>query len=570
MKNLSLKTKIGLVAIFIMVFMLGVISLYILPTMNQAIDDQVETKLTQLIEVPMSILESNYQAFQDGDLSEEEAFEKALSDIEKMRYDDNSNYYFVLNYDNEMVMHPIKPELNGNDLSASTDDDGFKLFDAMVEVVNADGEGVVDYVWPKPGHETAQPKSSFVQGFEPWQLIIGTGVYVDDIVAIKSDLTRNVALITFIVVIIILVMLVYVIRSINGAMKKIMTVSNQVTNNNYSSNIELNRKDELGKIAHAFNDAIKNVNGLVTEINDSIMHVKNNSSHLSNFVKDIENSVSEAAMEAENVSASINETASSADNIANMVDEIQFAVESVATRATEGATTTADVASRANQLKEDAVVSSNHAENIYKEMKEKMEIAIEKSKAVEQVNLLSSSILDITDQTNLLALNASIEAARAGEAGRGFAVVANEIGKLAEQSNRTVVQIQSVVEEVHLAVDHLCDASLRILDFVDQEVIADYEKLVSVSDQYNKDASVFNSIMMDLSATSEELHASMLSINEITHEMTTALNTGSESVASISEYVNGLSDKSHGLSEINSDNMKSVVKLEASTEKIKL
>ncbi|MBN2795765.1 MAG: methyl-accepting chemotaxis protein [Clostridia bacterium] len=570
MKNLSLKTKIGLMVFVIMAFMLGVIVLYVLPTMGNAIDDQVETKLEQLVEVPIAIMHGYYNDYKDGVLSEEEAKQMALSTIEIMRYDKESNYYFIINYDNKMVMHPIKPELNGNDLSESVDEEGFKLFDAMVKVVKADKSGFVDYVWPKPGNEKSQPKTSYVAAFEPWEMIVGTGVYVDDVVALKTNLYRNVALITFAVVVVMVLMIVYVIQSINGAMKKIMYVSNQVSENDYSDTISMDRKDELGRIALSFNSAIKNVKALVTEINDSIEVVNDNSLILSNAIKDIENNVTEAAMETESVSASISETATSASNIAHMVDEIQFAVESVATRATEGATTTADVASRANQLKEDAIVASNHAENIYHEVKIKMEDAIEKSKAVEQVNLLSSTILDITDQTNLLALNASIEAARAGEAGRGFAVVANEIGKLAEQSNRTVVQIQGVVDVVHQAVTHLCDASLRILAFVDEEVKPDYEKLVSVSDQYNRDASTFNSIMMDLSATSEELHASMISINEITHEMTTALNSGSESVETISEYVNSLLDKSQDLSLINDTNVKSVEKLQSLTDNIKL
>lgn len=571
MKNMSLKMKIGLLSSVILIAFTVVIMVYVLPTMNGAIDDQVSTKLEQLTEVPVSILAGHYEDYQNGLYeTEEQAMDAALKAIEALRYDDGGNYYFILDYNTNIVMHPIKPDLNGQDMSKSTDKEGTPLFTEMTDVVKADGEGTVDYVWEKPGETEVQPKSSYVVGFEPWHLIVGTGVYVDDVVATKSTLTRNVLLITFIVFILVFVMIFIVIKSINQAMKRIMRVSGQIANKDYSEQIDLERDDELGKIAKSFNFAIENVKSMVTEIDGSITIVTENGKHLNEYVEELEYSVSEAAAETESVSASITETATSAVNISNMVDEIQFAVESVATRATEGATTTADVSSRALDLKDNAVQASEKANEIYENVKVMMEEAIEKSKAVEQINMLSNAILDITNQTNLLALNASIEAARAGEAGRGFAVVADEISKLADQSSRTVTEIQGVVEEVHEAVTHLCDASEHILDFVDKEVKGDYEKLVSVSEQYNDDASTFNSIMMDLSATSEELHASMSSIAEITVEMTEALSLGSESVISIADYVNGLLEKTHQLNDINIENVKSVEQLSVQTSEIKL
>jgi methyl-accepting chemotaxis protein len=570
MKNLSLKFKIASIAFIILVAFVLMTTLYVIPTMNNAIDDQVELKLRELVEVPISIIEFYYQEAESGMLSEDEARLQALRAIEAMRYDDESNYYFVLDYDVNIVMHPIKPALNGQYMAESKDEDGNPLFQDMVDVVLEKDEGVVDYVWEKPGETEVQPKSSFVVGFKPWELIVGTGVYVDDVEAIKATVTRNVIGLFALISIFALLIVLYIVLRINKAVGKIMVVSKKVSENDYSSTIKLNQNDELGKIAKSFDHAIENVRDLVNEINSSIEVVSKNSSILDNNTDILENSVETTSDETHNVSASIEETATSAQNINNMIDEIKFAVESVASRATEGATTTADVTLRATDLKEDAVISSDKANKIYDEVKIVMEDAIEKSKAVEQINILSSAILDITNQTNLLALNASIEAARAGEAGRGFAVVADEISKLAEQSSQAVSRIQSVVEEVNGSVLNLTDASKKILDFVDSEVKDDYKKLVSVSEQYNDDASTFNGIMMDLSATSEELHASMDSIAEITEEMTDALNQGASSVSSISDLVGDILIKTKELNNLNDENVESVQHLVATKDKIKL
>lgn len=571
MKNLSLKVKITSIAAVILLIFTMVIMFYILPTLNDSIDDQVELKLRELVEVPSSIFESYYERFKAGEFDSEEAAKlEALKVIETFRYDDGSNYYFVLDYNSYMVMHPIKPELNGQDLSGSADQAGNKLFKEMSDVVGKNGEGVVEYVWEKAGETEVQPKSSYVKGFAPWEIYVGTGVYVDDVEAIKTGLVRNIMVITAIIVVGLIIIVTLIVSRINKSVKSIMHVSSKIAENDYSEGIDLNQKDELGKIADSFNHAIDNVKEMVTEINHSIETVTDNSSSLTDFIDELDASVSSTVEEAETVSASITETAASALNITNMVDEIKWAVESVATRATEGATTTADVTIRATELKEDSIISSEKANAIYNDVKLIMEDAIEKSAAVEQINILSSSILDISNQTNLLALNASIEAARAGEAGRGFAVVADEISKLADQSSSTVNRIQMVVEEVNHSVKNLCNASEKILDFVDKEVKPDYEKLVSVSEQYNSDASTFNTIMMDLSATSEELNASMESIAMITGEMSEALNLGSDSVASITEYVNDLHDKTQNLTELNDENLNSVNVLSHKVEGIKL
>lgn len=570
MKNINLKLKIIIMAFVIIASFSLVTSLYIVPTMNKSIDDQVEQKLRELVEVPYSTITSYHEQYKSGNLSEEEALKMALSTVEMMRYQEDTNYYFIMDYDVNMVMHPIKPELNGKNLSESTDEDGNQLFQEMIDVVKANDQGVVDYVWEKAGETKVQPKSSFVVGFKPWNLVLGTGVYVDDVKAIKAEVTRNVFIITSLIVVVAIIFVTITIRDVNKSVKKIMHVSKKVSENDYTTEIDMNQKDEFGNIADSFNHAITNVRGLVSEIDQSIEIVNKNSSQLDTSTDDLEVIVANTSREAETISASIVETAASALNINNMIDEIKFAVETVANRATEGANTTSGVTVRATELKEDSIISSEKANRIYEEVKHVMEEAIEKSKAVEQINLLSTSILEITEQTNLLALNASIEAARAGEAGRGFAVVADEISKLADQSSQAVSRIQTVVEEVNQSVVSLCNASEKILDFVDSEVKPDYEKLVNVSEQYNSDATTFNSIMMDLSATSEELHASMDSIAEITTEMSEALTLGSDSVATISDYVGDILTRTKDLNALNDENVQSVNNLVKTKSVIKL
>jgi methyl-accepting chemotaxis protein len=131
--------------------------------------------------------------------------------------------------------------------------------------------------------------------------------------------------------------------------------------------------------------------------------------------------------------------------------------------------------------------------------------AIENSKVVEQISILSESIIQITAQTNLLALNASIEAARAGEAGRGFTVVAEEIRKLAEQSKGVVSKIQNITDQVKDSVNHLADSSNKLLEFMSTDVNNDYMSMLEIADKYNLDASFVSSMVSDFDSTSNDL-----------------------------------------------------------------
>ncbi|MBO0563317.1 methyl-accepting chemotaxis protein, partial [Clostridium botulinum] len=141
--------------------------------------------------------------------------------------------------------------------------------------------------------------------------------------------------------------------------------------------------------------------------------------------------------------------------------------------------------------------------------KVELERAIESSKVVEQINVLSESIMEITSQTNLLALNAAIEAARAGEAGKGFSVVADEIRKLAEQSKDTVTEIQSITVKVIESVKNLSDSSSNLLTFVSTDMDNDYKTMLNVADKYSEDASFVDTLVTDFSSTSEDLLASL-------------------------------------------------------------
>ena len=162
-------------------------------------------------------------------------------------------------------------------------------------------------------------------------------------------------------------------------------------------------------------------------------------------------------------------------------------------------------------------------------------VAIEKSKDVDKINSLTKTILDISDQTSLLSINASIEAARAGEAGRGFAVVAEQIGHLAYLSAATVENIGTIVEDVNNAVNSMAECLETTLNFLEEKVLEDYSGFISVSDEYNSDADLFEKSMKEIYKSITELESSTTLIADAISGINNTINDSSVGVSNIAE-----------------------------------
>jgi methyl-accepting chemotaxis protein len=204
-----------------------------------------------------------------------------------------------------------------------------------------------------------------------------------------------------------------------------------------------------------------------------------------------------------------------------------------------------DFSATSEELKSNAKNKQVMASGIIEGSHEELENAIEQAKAVEQVALLSDTILQISSQTNLLALNAAIEAARAGEAGKGFAVVAEQIRKLAEDSKNTVAEIQLVTKNIYSAVQNLTGTSEKILDFVNKIVVKDYDMLVETGEGYSNDAANIDSMVMDFSATSEELLASISNMLKSINEVSQATYECASGTTNIAEKTNNIESRSN-------------------------
>jgi len=297
----------------------------------------------------------------------------------------------------------------------------------------------------------------------------------------------------------------------------------------------MERKDEIGVLCQAIDTMQQSVKEVVKGVIVESRNVENTVIATGKAITELTSRIGEVSATTEELSAGMQETAASGEEMSASVTEIERAVGSIALKAQQGAVSAGEISRRASTLNQSAVSSQSSAQTIYLNTQEKLLKAIEESKAVDQINVLSDSILQITSQTNLLALNAAIEAARAGEAGRGFAVVADEIRKLAENSKSTVNEIQNVTKIVVSSVGNLSESSAGVLEFIDKQVLKDYESMLKISEQYNKDAEFVDNLVTDFSATSEELTASIQEMAKVIEEIAIAANQGAEGTTNIAE-----------------------------------
>jgi methyl-accepting chemotaxis protein len=362
--------------------------------------------------------------------------------------------------------------------------------------------------------------------------------------------------------------------SIIRPLKKIVEIVDNTANFNLTHDQTYNsikkRRDETGLIAKSVSSMRRSFREILKLLVESSKSISENAILVERFSEELKVQVYTTSSTAEELSASMEQTAATAQEINAATLEIESAVNSISERANEGASSAKEIIEKADGLKQDAIASSQNAVNVYSEMKQQLQAAMEQSQAVSQVDVLAQAILQITEQTNLLALNAAIEAARAGDAGRGFAVVADEIRKLAEESAKTVVDIQQIVKQVISSVSNLADNSGKLLEFIDKDVNDDYKKLIKTSEQYYSDADSFNNTMIEFSATAEQLRSSVTGIARAIGEITLAANEGAQGISTISTETAALEDKIEEVKSSTLDNIKNSDKLNELVAKFKV
>ncbi len=318
----------------------------------------------------------------------------------------------------------------------------------------------------------------------------------------------------------------------------------------------LKRKDEIGSLANGIKGMQDGLIETVNSIKDSAADLGMQVDTTNQTLAELNDRISDTSAATEELSASMEETGASSEEMNATAVEIEHAVETVAEKAEDGAVKSGEIHNRASELGKHIKDSIKKSNDVFNEIKGTLEQALEDSKAVDEINALADAILGITSQTTLLALNASIEAARAGEAGRGFAVVANEISALADNSKNTVTQIQAITKVVMTAVNNLASSSNNLLNFVAKDVMTDYKGMEETAQSYTDDATYVSDLTNDLSATAEELLASVQVLMRAIGEVSSAAQEGARTTTSVAEQT---SDISMGASTI-VDNMKQTQK----------
>lgn len=354
-------------------------------------------------------------------------------------------------------------------------------------------------------------------------------------------------------IILISVIMVLSIRRVTGPIKISAKHLEEIGQTDFTKEINnkyVKRRDEIGIIF----SGLKNMKDELVKL---IFGIKERSSSIETMVGDVNKSMSSLNENLEDISAtteelaaSMEETSATAEQMTNVSQDMQHSIDAIAERSKKGADDAEEISRRAAKAKSDVIESQKKAEDIIRNTETKLEEAIASSKVVEQINVLSEAIMQITEQTNLLALNAAIEAARAGEAGKGFSVVADEIRNLAEQSKDTVLEIQGVTDRVTDAVENLSKSSKVLLGFVTSEVITDYQMMLSVGESYSNDSDDIRDLVKEFNNSAQELSTSMNDILQSLEWVSSAANQGAEGttdiagkVSSISDFANNVMDK---------------------------
>ncbi len=537
--------------------------------------DSYKSVISSEVQSAISITENYYELAQSGGLSEAEAQKKAMEVIRSIRYgDDNSGYLWIDGTDYTLLMHPILPDQEGNNRYELTDQNDVKIIQEIMKVAKEGGYN--EFYFTKSDGVTVAPKVAYSKEFEPWNWVITTGVYSDDIqnivdnsngvIQIGQIFNQSLGLMAgmaALFAVIIAIVAYILIKKIILVIDKVKVQLTRVAQGDLTGKLEgriSQRNDELGAMVRNTNIAMDSFRSSMLSVKDTTDAVESGSTDMKEKTENAVNANEQVATAIGNVAAEVSQQASAVDQMIENVASLADAGKAVSTAVEEALQymkqldgNSADMKAKMESMSEE----SAHMDVNVQEISEKIDVT---SKGIQEMETILGSIEEIASETNLLALNASIEAARAGDAGRGFAVVADSIKGLSENTSNELENIRKIIstlvenfKECEKCIELVVKSNQRSTEstkdviesfrIINNDVVSTNEKLTVVhetDEKMMKDIMEIDSQVKVIGQAAESNAAATQEITASSEELTALLTNISSTCNSMTGYVDNL------------------------------
>ena len=532
LNQISIRTKL-LSAVLAMAVAICCVTGIALWSMYQRMYQDRVNVLKAMVDAGYSLAEKFEAAAVAGQLTREDAQARFKDALLKIRYS-GDEYLFAHTYDQVGFAHP-SPKLMGKDVSGIKDSNGVPVIPALLDIVRKQNEGTYAYDWPlRQDDPKTAVKLSYVKGFAPWKVFIGTGVFVNDIwtdfMAMVWKIVGIIALLALPAIGLVGLVGFAVSRSIRG----VSAAMQALADGDLSIDLpEAKRADEVGQMARAttyFRDRMAESEKLRTEQErlrlDTAAQRKQDMYRLADDFEHAVGAIIETVSQAAgNLESSAGTLTSTADRSQDLARTVTAASGEASTNVQSVAAATEELSSSITEISRQVQESARVASEAVGQARTTTERVSELSKAATRIGDVVELINTIAGQTNLLALNATIEAARAGEAGRGFAVVASEVKALAEQTAKATGEIGQQIASIQTATEYSVGAIKDISDTI--------EKLSEIS-------STIAAAVEEQGAATQEISRNVQQAAEGTHQVSsniTDVQRGASETGSASSQV---------------------------------